>query len=118
MRKRDQRARIHFTEKEKEDVRCRAQEAGLDMSKYLRGRLNSVEVIPAPQVDFYDYARRFRSIGGTINEIVARGYTQGFIDVPGVHAALANLTALEEALKNELTEKVSEIRKEYDNESR
>jgi hypothetical protein len=72
MRKRDKRVRIHFTDEELQDLKRKAAEAGLDCSKYIRAKLNAVEVIPGPQVDVPALIAITNHAGQQVEDVLVR----------------------------------------------
>jgi hypothetical protein len=72
MRTRDKRVRIHFTEKEMQDLKRKAAEAGLDCSKYIRAKLSAVEVIPGPQVDVPTLIAAINHAGQQMEDVLVR----------------------------------------------
>ena len=89
---RDCRVRICFTPEELADVKKKAQEAGLDCSKYIRNKVNAVELITSPVIDAAALTIRLRHVGYHIDTIRARANATGFIDVPELHKALDELS--------------------------
>ena len=84
----DQRIKIRFTPKEYARIQCRAAEAGMDCSKYIRSVLNAAELERTPQSGFAEQAQSLIRIGRRIDDILVRARTLGFVDAPALHAVL------------------------------
>ena len=90
---RDQRLRIRLTQKEMDMVKRRAKEAGTDCSKYVRSVLGTAEVIHTPQPDCEALCILLNRPGRRLDDILARAYKTGFIDIPELEKALSELQA-------------------------
>ena len=90
---RDQRLRIRLTQKEMDMVKRRAKEAGTDCSKYVRSVLSAAEVIPTPQPDCEALRMMLNRPGRCLDDILARAYKAGFIDIPELEKTLPELLA-------------------------
>ena len=86
--KRDCRIKIRFTPKELADVKRKAKEAGTDCSKYIRGKLNSAELIPTPQPDIQALRAPFIGVGRHLDGILVRARMNGFVDIPDLEKAM------------------------------
>jgi len=89
--KRDQRLRIRLTQKEMDMVKRRAKEAGTDCSKYVRSELSAAEVIHTPQPDCEALRIMLNRPGRRLDDILARAYETGFIDIPELEKTLPEL---------------------------
>ena len=85
---RDQHLRIRLTQKEMDIVKRRAKEAGMDCSKYVRSELSAAEVIHTPQPDCEALRIMLNRPGRRLDDILARAYKTGFIDVPELEKTL------------------------------
>ena len=85
---RDCRIKIRFTPKELADVKRKAKEAGTDCSKYIRGKLNSVELIPTPQPDIHALRAPFIEVGRHLDDILVRARMNGYVDIPDLEKAM------------------------------
>ena len=94
----DQRIKIRFTPKEYARIQCRAAEAGMDCSKYIRSVLNDTELERTPQSGFAEQAQSLIRIVRRIDDILVRARTLGFLDAPALHAALDEYRALLEEI--------------------
>lgn len=90
MRKRDQKARIHFTEEELRDLDRKAAAAGLDRSKYVRKVVLAAEVKPGPQVDVPALIAVTHQAGVKVADVLVRA-NSGMLDVPALRRALAEV---------------------------
>ena len=90
---RDQRLRIRLTQKEMNMVKRRAKEAGTDCSKYVRSVLSAAELIHTPQPDCEALRIMLNRPGRRLDDILARAYKTGFIDVPELEKTLTELQA-------------------------
>lgn len=88
---RDQRLRIRLTQKEMNMVKRRAKEAGTDCSKYVRSELSAAEVINTPQPDCEALRIMLNRPGRRLDDILARAYETGFIDIPELEKTLPEL---------------------------
>ena len=91
--KRDQRLRIRLTQKEMVMVKRRAKDAGTDCSKYVRSELSAAEVIHTPQPDCETLRIMLNRPGRRLDDILARAYKTGFIDIPELEKTLPELQA-------------------------
>lgn len=91
--KRDCRIKIRFTPKELADVKRKAKEAGTDCSKYVRSKLSAAELIHTPQPDCEALRILLNRPGRRLDDILARAYKTGFIDVPELEKTLTELQA-------------------------
>ena len=92
--RRDERVKICFTAEELTEVKQKATEAGLDCSKYIRAKLKTLKVIPAPVVDVAALTEETRRVGWHIDDVLARARAPGFIDAPELHRALDEVSAV------------------------
>ena len=90
---RDQRLRIRLTQKEMDMVKRHAKEAGTDCSKYVRSELSAAELIHTPQPDCEALRIMLNRPGRRLDDILARAYKTGFIDVPELEKTLTELRA-------------------------
>ena len=90
---RDQRLRIRLTQKEMDMVKRHAKEAGTDCSKYVRSVLSAAELIHTPQPDCEALRIMLNRPGRRLDDILARAYKTGFIDVPELEKTLTELQA-------------------------
>ena len=88
---RDKRIRIRLTQKEMDMVKRRAKEAGTDCSKYVRSELSAAEVIHTPQPDCEALRIMLNRPGRRLDDILARAYETGFIDIPELEKTLPEL---------------------------
>ncbi|MBR1843119.1 MAG: hypothetical protein IJ788_07615 [Oscillospiraceae bacterium] len=88
---RDKRLRIRLTQKEMDMVKRRAKEAGTDCSKYVRRELSAAELIHTPQPDCESLRTMLNRPGRRLDDILARAYKTGFIDVPELEKTLSEL---------------------------
>ena len=86
--KRDCRIKIRFTTKELADVKRKVKEAGTDCSKYIRGKLNSAELIPTPQPNIHALRAPFIEVGRHLDDILVRARKNGFVDIPDLGKAV------------------------------
>ena len=89
--KRDQRLRIRLTQKEVNMVKRRAKEAETDCSKHVRSELSAAEVIHTPQPDCEVLRIMLNRPGRRLDDILARAYETGFIDIPELEKTLPEL---------------------------
>lgn len=85
---RDLRIKIRFTPEELADIKREAAEAGMDMSKYIRSRLNTAEVLATPKPDFEAFTKQLVHAGRKVDELLVRTRTSGFISAPDLRSAL------------------------------
>ena len=90
---RDQRLRIRLTQIEMDMVKRHAKEAGTDCSKYVRSELSAAELIHTPQPDCEALRIMLNRPGRRLDDILARAYKTGFIDVPELEKTLTELRA-------------------------
>jgi len=88
---RNQRLRVRLTQKEMNQVKRRAKEAGTDCSKYVRSVLGAAEVIHTPQPDCEALRIMLNRPGRRIDDILTRAYKTGFIDIPELEKTLPEL---------------------------
>ena len=88
---RDKRIRIRLTQKEMDMVKRRAKEAGTDCSKYVRSELSAAELIHTPQPDCEALRTMLNRPGRRLDDILARAYKTGFIDIPELEKTLSVL---------------------------
>ena len=88
---RDKRIRIRLTQKEMDMVKRHAKEAGTDCSKYVRRELSAAELIHTPQPDCDALRTMLNRPGRRLDDILARAYKTGFIDIPELEKALYEL---------------------------
>lgn len=88
---RDKRLRIRLTQKEMDMVKRHAKEAGTDCSKYVRRELSAAELIHTPQPDCEALRIMLNRPGRRLDDILARAYKTGFIDIPELEKTLSEL---------------------------
>ncbi len=103
MRTRDQKARIHFTEEELQDLDRKASAAGLDRSKYVRMKVLAAEVKPGPQVNLPALTAVMHQAGQTVEEVLVRAKS-GMLDISDLHKALGEVARAEEIICNAFQE--------------
>ncbi len=103
-RTRDCRAKIHFTEKELQAVDRKAKAAGLDRSKYIRGKLAASEVKPGPQADIPALIAVTRRAGQEVEDVLVRVNTTSILDVPAMRKALDEVKHTEEIIRDAFKE--------------
>ena len=103
MRIRDQKARIHFTEKELRDLDRKASAAGLDRSKYVRMKVLAAEVQPGPQVDIPALIAVTHQAGLNVEDVLVRA-NSGMLDVPALRRTLDEVDRVTEIVRNAFTE--------------
>ena len=103
MRTRDQKARIHFTEEELQDLDRKASVAGLDRSKYVRMKVLAAEVKPCPQVDIPALIAVTHQAGLKVDDVLVRA-NSGMLDVPALCRALDEVDRAAETVRNAFKE--------------
>ena len=103
MRNRDQKARIHFTEKELRDLDRKAAAAGLDRSKYVRKVVLAAEVKPGPQVDVPALIAVTHQAGLRVADVLVRA-NSGMLDVPALRRALAEVEGATQTVRRAFEE--------------
>ena len=103
MRTRDQKARIHFTEEELQDLDRKAAAAGLDHSKYVRKVVLAAEVKPGPQVDVPALIAVTHQAGLRVADVLVRA-NSGMLDVPALRRALAEVEGATQTVRRAFEE--------------
>ena len=86
--KRDCAMVLRFTQKELDKVTTKAHKAGMSREGYVRMKLNNSQIIPAREVDYYPLVREIRCVGRSIDQILAKANSIGFLDVPALRKSL------------------------------
>lgn len=86
--KRDCAMVLRFTQKELDKVTIKAHKAGMSREGYVRMKLNNSQIIPTREVDYYPLIREIRCVGRSIDQILAKTNTIGFLDVLALRQAL------------------------------
>lgn len=86
--KRDCAMVLRFTQKELDKVTAKAHRAGMSREGYVRMKLNNSQIIPAREVDYYPLIREIRCIGRSIDQILAKANSIGFLDVLALRKSL------------------------------
>lgn len=92
--KRDCAMVLRFTQKELDKVTIKAHKAGMSREGYVRMKLNNSQIIPARDVDYYPLIREIRCIGRSIDQILAKANSIGFLDVPALRKSLEDVHAV------------------------
>lgn len=79
---------LRFTQKELDKVTIKAHKAGMSREGYVRMKLNNSQIIPAREVDYYPLIREIRCVGRSIDQILAKANSIGFLDVLALRKAL------------------------------
>lgn len=89
--KRDCAMVLRFTKKELDKVTSEAHKVGMSREGYVRTVLNNSRIIPAPEIDYYPLIREMRCVGRSIDQVLAKANTIGFLDVLALRKALEDL---------------------------
>lgn len=82
MSKRNIEKHILMNKAEAQDLQKKAKRACLSEGGLIRLLLKGYEPREKPDERFYDVMRELSAIGNNINQLAAKAYTLGFIDVP------------------------------------
>ncbi len=82
----------------------KAKAAGLDRSKYIRGKLAASEVKPGPQVDIPALIAVTRRAGQKVEDVLVRVNTTGILDVPALRKALLEVDQAAQVVKDAFKE--------------
>lgn len=86
--KRDCAMVLRFTQKELDNVTATAHNAGMSREGYVRTQLNNSQIIPSREVEYYPLIREIRCVGRSIDQILAKAQSIGFLDMPAMRKAL------------------------------
>lgn len=89
--KRDCAMVLRFTKKELDKITTKAYKAGMSREGYVRMKLNNSQIIPAREVDYYPLIREIRCVGRSIDQILAKANSIGFLDVLALRKSLENV---------------------------
>lgn len=79
---------LRFSQKELDKVTTKAHRAGMSREGYVRMKLNNSQIIPVREVDYYPLIREIRCVGRSIDQILAKANSIGFLDVLALRKAL------------------------------
>ena len=88
MRKRTHGLLIYFTKSELDDLRRKAEVAGLSCSAFVRRAVENKEIRPAPSVDVPILIRDIRRAGHNVNELLKLANTTHLLDAPQMRKVL------------------------------
>jgi len=86
--KRNCRFEVRFTKDELSDLTKKARKAHITNAAFVRHTIQGAEVREAPNADVGMLIRDVRRVGNSINQLLLRANTQGFIDAPLLREAL------------------------------
>ena len=78
---------IRFTEKEYERLCKYAEKSGLPKSTYIRHMINGNQPKEKPPIDYWEFMRKFYSMGSSLDRLAAVGRMQGWIESEQLQSA-------------------------------